>query len=136
MIALDPGEKRSGLVCLSEHGLHAFTYKPWAAVRWFNGIADKMADEIDIVILEQWVPYPDAMNGNAWRDLIEAKILGAFEWICQLNEIPYTYQPTTILVPTTALADARGYQWVATNRDEKAAEAHLYHYRHLMKGKS
>ena len=131
IIAVDPGEKRTGLAVRDLDGTtYCQTIEPWGICVW---LSSQPGNTIHHVVLEQWVPYPDAQAGNAWRDLVEVKQLGALEWICKSRFIPYTYQPTQILTPTQALADADGYQWKATNRDEKAAESHLYYYLNLRK---
>jgi hypothetical protein len=68
------------------------------------------------------------MAGNAWQQLTEVLTSGAIEWMCRQAEVRYTYQPTSILVPTYARATAEGYEWKYTNRDERAAETHLVYY--------
>ncbi len=128
--AIDPGEKRTGIaIWIPVDKVICHTLPPWQAVDFL----DRILYEDCEVVMENWVPYPDTPSNN-YRDLIEAKILGAIEHVCRKRNIPYCYQPTTILIPTTALADSRGYRWSSTNRDEKAAETHLYYHRHL-KGK-
>lgn len=127
--AIDPGEERTGIaIWIPKDKVICHTLQPWQAVRFL----DPLIWEDCEIVMENWVPYPDTPS-NAYRDLIEAKILGAIEYMCQTRKLRYAYQPTTILTPTTALADSRGYRWAATNRDEKAAETHLYYYKNLRK---
>lgn len=129
IIAVDPGEKRTGLAVYDMDGsLYTQSFEPWGICAWLEG---QPSQSIAHVVLEQWVAYPDAAAGNAWRQLLEVRLLGALEWICKTRFIEYSFQPTGILIPTTAYANSEGYQWRALNRDEKAAETHLYHYMHL-----
>ena len=128
-VAVDPGVKRTGLAVSSPTGIVTSSWRPWAAVRYLHNCCQ--AEQVEQVILEQWVPYPEAMNGNAWRDLVEVKTLGAMEWLCRQYGVKFCYQATGILKPTQAYANSQGYQWKARNRDEKAAETHLYYYQQL-----
>lgn len=129
ILSFDPGEIRTGLAVGYEDGkVHCFSFEPWDAVQFLETFPLKIVKH---VVLEQWVPYPGAQHGNAWRNLVEVKTLGALEWVCMRNGIPWSHSRTNNLEPTTALANADGYQWQAANRDEKAAEAHLYYYRNL-----
>lgn len=124
--AIDPGQEHTGIALQYGIMTTCLTLPPWEAVSFLNG---RLTTD-DQVVMENWVPYPDTPS-NAYRDLIEAKILGAIEWICRQRRTPYCYQQTSILVPTQALADSRGYQWAARDRDQKAAETHLYHHMYL-----
>ena len=126
IIAIDPGEKRTGIAVYDLDGsTYCLSREPWQAATWLDTQPSK---SIELVILEQWVPYPHAQAGNAWRDLVEVKTLGALEYICRSARIKYVYQQTSILLPTAARAEYHGYRWTSSNRDEKAAETHLYHY--------
>lgn len=126
IIAFDPGAKRTGIAVRDlDDSRYCFSREPWLAVLWLDS---QPAISVGLVILEQWTPNPNKQAGNAWRDLVEVKTLGALEWICRSKQIEYIYQPTGILKPIFAMADARGHKWRATNRDEKAAEAHLLHW--------
>lgn len=126
IIAIDPGEKRTGLAVRDLDGtIYCQSFEPWGICAWLES---QPSGSVNHVVLEQWVAYPHASAGNAWRQLLEVRLLGALEWICKTRFIPYSYQPTSILIPTQAHADSMGYRWAATNRDEKAAETHLYRY--------
>ena len=103
------------------------SFEPWGVCTWLNA---QPSNSISHVVIEQWVVYP-GNSGNAWRALLEVRQIGAIEWICKTRFIPYSFQPTGILIPTKALADEAGYKWQSTNRDEKAAETHLYKYLNL-----
>lgn len=130
VLVLDPGAKRCGWAYRKDGRISCFSHGPEQAEDWFNSLIKYNWSKPDIVIMEQWVSYPHATAGNAWRDLREVRVLGAVEFLCRKNGINYLYQPTGLLKPTMAMADARGYQWVAENRDEKAAETHLYYFEH------
>lgn len=125
VLAVDTGAKRTGLATWTGQ-TRTMSEKPWDAVQWLQQMLD--IGYFDVVVLERWVPYPGAQHGNAWRELTEVLTLGAMEWECRKSNTHFVYQQTSILTPTMAYADAHDYEWVATNRDEKAAETHLYHY--------
>lgn len=130
ILAVDTGAERTGMVCsLNGETVWAMTMAPWEAWEWVDEKTESWM--FDLVILERWVPYPGAEHGNAWRELTEVLTLGAMEGSCRKHDVPYIYQPTSVLKPATAIANAEGYEWVGTNRDEKAAEAHLYYYLNL-----
>lgn len=127
IIAVDPGEERTGIATMLGCGkVVCHTLKPWQAVRYL----DHLLWEDVTLVMENWIPYPN-QGSNTYRELIEAKCLGALEYMCQTRQVTYAYQPTTILTPTQALADSRGYRWSAIDRDQKSAETHLYYYNHL-----
>lgn len=130
VLVLDPGEKRCGWAFRHTGQLSTFSHGPWEAVNWFDSYIEHQPNPPDMVVLEQWVSYPHAQAGNAWRDLVEVKVLGAVEYICKKNGVNYVYQQTSLLKPTAARAQANGYNFIARNRDEKAAETHLYYFEH------
>ena len=128
ILALDPGAKNCGWAYLKRDGISCFTHEPWQAVEWFDDLIEQHGMRPEVVVMEQWVSYPHANAGNAWQQLTEVRVLGCIEFICRKNGISFVFQPTGILTPTMARATANGYKWTASNRDEKAAETHLYHY--------
>lgn len=130
IVAIDPGEKRTGMAVRDLDGsIFCQSFEPWGVCGWLES---QPANSINHVVIEQWVAYPGAAAGNAWRKLLEVRQIGAIERWCQIHFVPHSFQPTSILVPTQALADNAGYRWRASNRDEKAAETHLYRHLHLL----
>ncbi len=129
VLAIDPGEKRTGLALYDPDidTITTFSRDPWDEV----GYVERSITTLNVIVIENWVSYPHAQAGNAWRELLEVRIIGALEWVCKQHGIEPVFQSTNILIPARAIAKAQGYQWVGDNRDELAAEAHLYHYRHL-----
>jgi hypothetical protein len=130
IIAFDPGAVRTGVAIHFESpvipNIVCFSFEPWDAVEWLSA---QSAESCRKVLLESWVAYPHAQAGNAWRRPVEVLTLGALEWECTRKGIPYEYQPTSILEPTRRILDHDGYNWVSTNRDEKAAETHLMYHK-------
>ena len=128
IVAIDPGAVRTGVAVRAIDGqIHCLSGSPSVVKLWFRSVLAG----VELVVLEKWVSYPGKAAANAWRDLAEVKLLGVLEDICEQNGWPYIYQPTRLLAGTQAAADAAGYQWRARNRDEKAAETHLYYYLYL-----
>ncbi len=130
VVWFDPGRKRTGVAQYEPmSSIITRSMGPWEAVAYLETIITT----VDVVGIENWVSYPQATAGNAWDELLEVRTIGALEWVCsQVGKRP-VFQTTGILTPTRAIAKARGYQWIGNNRDEIAAETHLYYYQHLRK---
>lgn len=130
VIAVDPGEKRTGIAVAWPERVTCTTHGPWEAVAEVEALIEETNEwQLAAVVAERWVPYGGGSNN--FRELIEAKCLGAIQWMCKQHGVVYVEQPTSLLKPTQAIADSRGYVWKSKDRDQHSAETHLYHYLHL-----
>jgi hypothetical protein len=126
-IAIDPGLERTGVAIHRGAEVECLTLTPWGSVKYVDNYLFNYASQVRAVIVERWAIHA-GVNATMGRELIEAKTIGAIEWLCGLRKVMYVEQQPSTLRPAGALMRFWEIKPVATNRDEASAEKHLWYY--------
>jgi hypothetical protein len=84
-------------------------------------------NEVDELILEEFVLYEKDIQKQAWSKLQTSQLIGALKLIAWMFRIPVIEQGANIKKPTRAQLRARGIRQIGKVIHERDAELHLYY---------
>lgn len=125
-IAIDPGDTHVGY---AYNGFgSAVTTGEWTPAECCDELIDMFTkNEVDEVVLEEFVLYQQEYANQAWSPMKTSQLIGAIKLICRWFRIPWVEQGAYIKKPTRAQLRGRGIRQVGKDVHEKDAELHLYH---------
>ncbi|KKM81975.1 hypothetical protein LCGC14_1324280 [marine sediment metagenome] len=94
LIAIDPGDKHTGVVELNEDGtrIQSYTYDPALTVKMLednlNFGASEHNEPLARMVVEKFQLYPNRTKFKAWSGLEVVELIGVIKYICKKAEIP------------------------------------------------
>lgn len=131
-LAIDPGDDHVGYAYDGNGGVIAGEWTPAEACENVALMATR--NQIDELILEEFVLYEKDIRKQAWSKLQTSQLIGALKLIAHWFRIPVIEQGAYIKKPTRAQIRARGIKQVGGVIHALDAELHLW-YRALREKK-
>lgn len=117
IMGFDPGESTG--VSYFKYGL----FRQETIVKDFTGIAASIASyKPDIVVVEEFVLYPNKARHLSWNDMYASQVIGVIKYICEVLDIPVVMQQANV----KKFVDYSKCE--AKNDHEKDAYAHTWFY--------
>lgn len=131
-LAIDPGDKHVGW---AYDGTGEITAGEWTPAQCCDELILMMTrDEVDEVIIEEWVLYEWEAQKQAWSHFESSQLIGAIKLICRMFDIPWEEQGANIKKPTRRQLEARGIKQVGGSIHSSDAQLHLHHRRLRARG--
>jgi len=86
ILAFDPGET-TGWACLRQGKVAGGSFSLWSEV-------ERLVDRArpDVVVVEDFLLYPNKMRQLKWNRLRTIRVIGVIEFVCQKRDIPCIFQ--------------------------------------------
>jgi hypothetical protein len=131
-LAIDPGDVHVGWAYDDDHTVTAGEWTP--AETPDRIVAMLTRNQVDEIIIEEWVLYDWETEKQAWSDFKSSQLIGALKLVASWFRIPVVMQGANVKKPTRRQLAARGIKQVGPVIHARDAELHLY-YRKLRRAK-
>jgi hypothetical protein len=131
-LAIDPGDIHVGWAYDDDHTVTAGEWAPAECPEMVIRMLTR--NQIDELIIEEFVLYDWEAQNQAWSDFKTSQLIGALKLLAHWFQIPVIMQGANIKKPTRRQLVARGIKHVGQVIHARDAELHLY-YRKLRRAK-